>query len=158
MIVLLLQSSVALTQVDSIRTSSAPAAWAGPDGSICMTQERAALLLNAEDSLNQLYIMNSLIEDALIDCRTLTQISEESINNLIEQKLTLQAKIKLLEERLHLKNDKIMLYLEEVDECNIALTNANKKLKRQKTATTITSVVGASALVAIIVTVLTIVL
>ena len=154
MIALLLQSLTGLTQIDS---TSLPRAWSGPDGSICMTLGRAALLLNAEDSLKQLYEMNGLLEEALMDSRILAQLNTETINNLLAQKVTLQSKIKVLEDRLNLKSDKITLYLDELQECDMALDKANKKLKRQKTATTVTSIISGSAIVAIIVTVLTIV-
>lgn len=155
MIVLLLQSLTALTQ-DS--TSSIVQAWQGPDGSICMTMGRAAKLLNAEDSLQILYIQNTMLENVILDANLVISLSEEAMDNLMIQKMVLQSKIKVLEDRLNLKSDKIMLYLEEIDECSIKLTKANKKLKRQKTATTITSVIGSSAIVAVIVTVLIIVL
>ena len=150
-IVLLFQSSIALTQ-DSVQV------WIGPNGTVGMTQEKAAQLINAEDSLQILYIENKLITNALQDCNLLTNVSEEVLNNLLEQKVELEGKIKTLQNRLGLKADKIMLYMDEVEECDIMLQKANTKLKRQKTMTTVTTVIGSSALVAVIVTILIIVL
>ena len=123
-----------------------------------MTQERAASLLNSEDSLQQLYVMNSLLEDALRDSRILVNAKTETLENLMFQKIELQRKIEVIENRLDIKSDKITLCIKEVHECSIALDNANKKLKKQKIATTVTTIIGSTALVAVIVTVLIIAL
>ena len=132
--------------------------WLGPDSSICMTQSKAAKLANARDSLTQLYIENQLISNALRNSNIVVRASDASITNLLEQKTVLEQKIKVLEERLNLKTDKIMLYMDEVDECNIMLENTNKKLKKQKTLTIVTSTITGISIVGIIVSVLIIVL
>jgi len=132
--------------------------WLGPDSSICMTQSKAAKLANARDSLTQLYIENQLISNALRNSNIVVRASDASITNLLEQKTVLEQKIKVLEERLNLKTDKIMLYMDEVDECNIMLENTNRKLKRQKTLTIVTSTITGVSIVGIIVSVLIIVL
>lgn len=144
MIVLLFQSLIALTQTDSLNKLNA---WIGPDGSVCMTAERAAVLLNAEDSLVILYELNLLNETVLLDYRNIVSTSKESLKNLLNQKQELERKIAEFEERLNIKSDKVIILEQEVSEKSILLIETEKKFKRQKTLTIVTSTIGGVALI-----------
>ena len=85
MIVLLFQSLTGSTQVNSTQVDSTIlTAWSGPNGSICMTADRAAQLINAEDSLSHLIKLNEMLDDLLFDTKLIVDMSNEQIHNLLE--------------------------------------------------------------------------
>ena len=150
MIVVLSLLSIDLTAQNDV--------WIVEDGSVCMTPLKAAKYANMKDSLNRLYIQNQLLEDALQNSTIVVSATSETINTMLKKKKLLEHKITVLEERLNLKSDKIMLYSDELDNCSVLLNKSNKTIKNQKSVIIVTSTLASVGIVALIVTILTIVI
>ena len=124
------------------------------DGNICMYPEKAALLVNSYDTLQKLKVRHKLIESTLSECRTLVTLKTKAIESLIKEKIQLQSKIQIINDRLINKDNNIDIFKFEVKSYKSDIIIANKKIKAQDVKIKVISVISGVAIVALIVTVI----